>query len=108
MPALRQASMSSVPAGAVSFFPSTVNMTSGIRCLRSLRGQSPDHFIRPSARVNSRPFKAAVCLYDCQLRNSLFCKLTQLSVQVIFELLAKLFEERDGRHGCGVAQRAKG
>jgi hypothetical protein len=30
MPALRQASISSVPAGAVSFFPSTVNFTSAI------------------------------------------------------------------------------
>jgi hypothetical protein len=33
-PALRQASMSSVPAGAVSFFPSTVKVTSGIFRLR--------------------------------------------------------------------------
>ena len=36
MPALRQASMSSVPAGAVSFFPSTVKVTSGIFVPRRL------------------------------------------------------------------------
>ena len=30
MPALLQASMSSVPAGAVNFFPSTIRVTSGI------------------------------------------------------------------------------
>src|ERR1017187_1850558 len=33
MPTLRHASMSSVPAGAVSFIPSTVKVTSGIRLL---------------------------------------------------------------------------
>src|SRR6266702_5186129 len=52
MPALRHASMSSVPAGAVSFFPSTVKVTSGIfslsclsDCFRKRDGQPLDYIL---------------------------------------------------------------
>src|ERR1017187_2070679 len=57
MPALRQASMSSVPAGAVSFFPSTVKVTSGIRVLRrKLQGAFQRVVELPATQRNSWRF----------------------------------------------------
>src|ERR1700734_660185 len=79
MPALRHASMSSVPAGAVSFFPSTVNVTSAIRL------QRPLHY---------GDF-------------SVFRERTGLAVQVLFKLFAKLLHKAKGWHGRGVAERAE-
>src|ERR1700689_4899593 len=90
MPALRQASMSSVPAGAVSFFPSTVKFTSGI-CSRSIAVLQ----------------KSFCCLYDGELRHAFFCEWAGVAVQVIFKLLAKLLDESDGRHRGCIAERAE-
>src|SRR6185312_13890475 len=91
MPALRQASMSSVPAGAVSFFPSTVKVTSAI--------------IPFVLRVYCKRW---VRLHHRQLRHAFLCERARLAVQVIFKLVAKLLYERDSRHGRRVAQRAEG
>src|SRR6185437_2815364 len=89
MPALRQASMSSVPAGAVSFFPSTVKVTSAII---------------PFALRAWTWFR----LHHCQLRHAFLCERARFAVQMILELSAKFLDERDGRHGRGIAQRAEG
>src|SRR5580658_7466946 len=79
MPALRQASISSIPKGAVSFFPSTVKVTSAIRLQRPLNyGQL-----------------------------NMFGERAGFSVQVVFKFLAKLFHKADGGHGRRIAQRAE-
>src|ERR1700691_5072804 len=83
MLASRQASISRVPAGAVSFLPSTVKVTSAMgSCLyRSCAGERPFRLVRVA---------------------------TWFAVEVVFKLLAKLVNERDGGHGGRVAQGAEG
>ena len=84
MPALRQASMSSVPAGAVSFFPSTVKVTSGI-FLRAVSQQLLNH-----GHFNMLGERAG------------------LAVQVVFKFLAELLHEAHRGHGRCIAERAEG
>src|ERR1700734_2435200 len=95
MPALRQASMSSVPAGAVSFFPSTVKVTSGILLFVFRLRQKPRIVL--SRDLNYR-----------ELRHAFSCKRARPAVQVIFEFLAKFLNECDGRHRGRIAKRAEG
>src|SRR5215475_9475022 len=81
MPADLQASMSSVPAGATIFFPSTVNDTSAI---------------------------FSVCQHRKLLHaGSFFLEGAGSAFQVILELFAELFYESNGRHGGGIAQGTK-
>src|SRR5580692_5113488 len=83
MLASRQASISRVPAGAVSFLPSTVKVTSAM-----------DSYLCRS------------CAAKCRFR--LVRVGTGFAVQVVFKLLAKLVNEGDGGHGGCVAQGAEG
>src|ERR1035441_5626563 len=79
MPALRQASISNVPAGAVRLFPSTVKVTSAIRLQRSL---------------NYGQF-------------NMFCERARLAVQVILKLLAEFLYKCNRRHCRGITQRTE-
>src|SRR5450631_4253911 len=80
MPALRHASMSSVPAGAVSFLPSTVKVTSAIRLQRPLHhGQ----------------------FY-------MFSERARFAVQVIFKLFAEFLHKAQRGHCGRIAQWSEG
>src|SRR5271154_5899640 len=81
MPALLQASMSSVPAGAVSFLPSTVRFTSAIGNLVRHHRQA---FRRAFFLIPARP-----------------------AFQMILKLFSKLFHKSNCRHRRRIAQRAE-
>src|SRR5262245_27717716 len=78
MPTLLQASMSSVPAGAVTFLPSTVRFTSGIGNL--------------------------VCEHWKLLDRSFFFVGAGSPFQMVLELFSKLLHERDRGHGRSIAE----
>src|ERR1700691_1829441 len=82
MPTVLQASISSVPAGAVTFLPSTVSVTSAMGDLVRKNGE----------------------LFDC----AFFFVRAWLPIQMIFEFLAELLHERDSRHRRRIAQRTEG
>src|SRR6201987_5691426 len=86
MPALLQASISSVPAGAVIFLPSTVRETSAM-----------NSFWIPLVRHHRKLFHA----------RAFFLEWARPAIQVIFEFLTELLDERDGRHRRRVAKRAE-
>src|SRR5690349_5798091 len=83
MPAARHASISSVPAGTVTFLPSTVRFTSAMNSLSCALG---------AHQLDQR----------LRLRRRWICP------DVLLELVAEFFEEADHRHGRGVAERAEG
>src|SRR2546425_8139296 len=90
MPTFLQASISSVPAGAETAVPSTVRVTSfaasaiGIRLL---------FFSCKNRQLSSRRPR--------------LLKRARLSFQMIFKFFAKLLDDRNGRQGRRIAQRAK-
>src|ERR1700720_3543046 len=88
MPTLLQASISSVPAGAVTFLPSTVMFTSGIVCQFGKMFWSSQH--------------RQLIHYE------VFLKGTRPAFQMVLEFLSKLFNNGNRRHGCGIAQRTEG
>src|SRR6266481_4076534 len=100
MPALLQASISKVPAGAVTFLPSTVMFTSAIKSSLVVRRWPK---IVSVGGVNQRPTTGF--LRQHRLRR--FLKRARLAVQMILKLLPKLLDERHGRHGRGITQRAE-
>src|ERR1700754_3338782 len=83
MPTALQASMSSVPAGAVSCWPSTVKVTSGIPSSNLVR--RADEFIGGDEGL-----------------------LGAMALQILFKLAAELLHEAERGHGCCVAERAEG
>src|SRR6266849_6906070 len=122
MPTLLQASMSSVPAGAVIFFPSTVSVTSAISVAPASRrlsrgrpagcraGVSPSQrtnkFNPAGIRAHSGP--APPLRYHCPLFDrALFFIRARAAFQVIFELLTKFLDETHSRHGGSIAERAE-
>src|SRR3954452_15667932 len=84
MPTLLQASMSSVPDGAVNFLPSTIKFTSAI-WLKSLVGTHWNFFNRAFLLVRA-----------------------WAAFQVVLKFFSEFFYEGDRRHRRGVAQRAEG
>src|SRR6266478_2513034 len=107
MPTLLQASMSSVPAGAVIFFPSTVSVTSAISVARASRpSQRTNKFNPAGIRAHSGP--APPLRHHCQLFDrTLFFIRARAAFQVIFELLTKFLDETHSRHGGSIAERAE-
>src|SRR5580704_16032852 len=106
MPTLLQASISSVPAGAVTFLPSTVMFTSAIENRRwSLvagRSQKPSVVSANDKRRTTND--EHLSHYHLRSRS---LKRARLAVQMIFKFFAKLLHNGNCRHSCGVAQRAK-
>src|SRR5690349_7079711 len=100
MPTVLQASISSVPAGAVTFLPSTVMFTSAI-------------FVAPAScrhfHLNSAAKMAALLLrhYRYFMACAMLFKLTGLAIQVIFKFFSKLFHECHDRHGRRIAKRTE-
>src|SRR5271157_886299 len=98
MPVLLQASMRSVPAGTVSFLPSTVRVTSAMEkplFAFSLFAGCP--ILSPA--LGERMGDA--------LRHRRFCYLLErarLAVKMVFEFLAILLNVRNDRHCCRIAE----
>src|SRR5579883_330378 len=125
MPAALQASISSVPAGAVSFLPSTVKVTSAIQiplcrkpvpCTRNSRAAllhrtkllpvaAPFTKKPPALGLNHlAPLPAPSCAYQLFVPGIR----AGLPVQVVFKLFPELLDKSNRRHGRRIAQRAEG
>src|SRR5271166_1169879 len=117
MPTVLQASMSSVPAGAVSFLPSTVRVTSAIfvapASRRLLRGrpalashqQSETCGHSPAHRAGETP---ALRVHRNLVHHALFFERARLAFQMIFEFFSELLHEADRWHRGRVAERTEG
>src|SRR6516165_9262053 len=81
MPALLHASISSVPAGAVTFLPSTVRFTSGIGSL--------------------------VCKYRKLFDRCFLLERARPAFEVIFKFLSELFHEGNRGHCSRIPKRAE-
>src|SRR5258708_9697663 len=116
MPTLLQASISSDPAGAEIFFPSTVRFTSAM-IFRSA-GVSPAvrRASRPAALSNfksrynrnnrySPAYRAGETPALRHYRFPSLLKRARLSIQVIFKLFSELLHERHGGHSRRISQR---
>src|SRR5579864_2142714 len=99
MPTLLQASISSVPAGAVTFLPSTVMFTSAIKI-----------FVRHWQNVISLALAKPANKYLSfdQFHHFSTFKGTRLTIQVIFKFLSEFLHDGNCRHGGGVAEWTEG
>src|SRR3984957_10118601 len=107
MPTRLQASISSVPEGAVTFLPSTVSVTSAIFVAPAPRRQSV-------VRVPRALWPATACLGGDQalsghhrFRRARFFIRARPAFQMILKFLAELFHERYRRHRRRITQRTK-
>src|SRR5271157_607532 len=92
MPVVSQASMRSVPAGTVSFLPSTERVTSAT--------------IIPLFAFHGYPCPQAVDeLRQCRLSHLL--ERTRFAVEMVFKFLPVFLNVRNDRHRGRIAQRAK-
>src|SRR5579864_1343471 len=116
MPALLQASMRSVPAGAVIFLPSTVRFTSAMFIAPASRRLSRGRLARAECKQSEtcrhspalRADEKLALRHHGQLFDSpLFLIRTRPAFQMIFKLSAKLFHECDGRHRGRITERAE-
>src|ERR1044071_4216885 len=92
MPTRLHASMSRVPAGAVTLLPSTVMFTSGIS-------------VRASPGISGAMVE---CGQHRQLLHGGGLERAWPSFKVRFKFFPKLLDERDRGHGRGITQRAEG
>src|ERR1700722_9399612 len=99
MPAVLQASISSVPAGAVTFLPSTVSVTSAIRISEFVIERFSDSAL-PIAKSPNRSMTQHWQLFH----RPFFFVRARSTLQMILKLFAKLFHERNGRHRRRIAQ----
>src|SRR5437660_7021768 len=116
MPTLLQASMRSVPAGAVTFLPSTVRFTSAIsvapasrRLWRARLALAPCHH-HETLRAFARKLAGetpALRVHRKLLDHAFLLVRARPAFQVLFELSAELLYECDRRHCCRIAQRAE-
>src|SRR5438128_1446047 len=104
MPADLQASMRSVPAGAVIFLPSTVMVTSCGESAINLLIQKVKSKIKT---LFFRPLGTTLC--KCRFRDAALVFIrTRLAVQVIFKLLPPFLHDGHRRNRRSVAQRTEG
>src|ERR1700721_3896151 len=114
MPTVLQASMSSVPPGAVIFLPSTVRFTSAIRAVPAPRRLPPGRpppdthpqTKTPRAFARNRAGETPA-LHEYWLRRALVLERAGPSFQMIFKFLAELFHEGDHRHRGPIPQRTE-
>src|SRR5215467_7185219 len=95
MPTFLQASISRVPAGAVTFLPSTVSETSGIENQLS------------AFALASGQGQTSVRQYRQLLNATRFFKRTRPSFQMVFKFLAEFLHKSNDRHRSRIAQRAE-
>src|ERR1700722_5398817 len=111
MPTVLQASMRSVPAGAVTFLPSTVSVTSAMRILRS----GDDVIVRLkkfqlgffNRSITQSPNDPIFLVREHGLLDSNLFIRARLAIQMIFKFFSEFFHEPDGRHRGRIAKRTK-
>src|SRR5580700_11183593 len=107
MPTRLQASISSVPEGAVTFLPSTVSVTSAIFAAPASCRQSVVYVARALSPATAFPAGNKVLSRHHRLHRALFFIRARPAFQMILKLFAELFHERDRRHRRRIAQRTE-
>src|ERR1700675_4422067 len=107
MPTRLQASISSVPAGAVTFLPSTVSVTSAIFVAPASRRQSVVRVARALLPATAFLGGDKALSGHHRFHRALFFIRARPAFQMILKLFAELFHERDRRHRRRIAQRTK-
>src|SRR6202035_1848226 len=114
MPTVLQASMSSVPPGAVTFLPSTVRFTSAISVVPAFRRRSRGRLAPgvphqsesgghpPTIRAGETP-----ALHQNWFRGTGLLVRARPAFQMVFKFLAELFHKRYRGHRGRVTERTK-
>src|ERR1700761_8219832 len=112
MLASRQASISRVPAGAVSFLPSTVKVTSAMVYCPFRRGSRVEIRGCPlKPKSGSHGALRVLLLISSGIGQGLLMEVgvgARFAVEMVFEFVAELVHESDGRHGRCVSQGTEG